>query len=207
MLLFLERMGAAVCHQMEGRSLSWGTGTLPLCARCTGIYLGAFLAFCFFFLRKRMQGSRPFSWGQMGLLLCAVLPLAVDGVGSYLGFWQSNGLLRILTGSLLGAALPGFFLLAGNFDPTAEKGTPIFQKTKELVCLLLGAVCLGLLLLQTEALRSLGAVCSILGEVLFWAGVLWLILRSLFPKRQLPLWQGAVLLSFCFLYAVGGWLQ
>ncbi|MEI3506866.1 MAG: DUF2085 domain-containing protein [Anaerotignum faecicola] len=62
--MFLTRMGSAVCHRMAERSFLWGQGTMPLCARCTGIYVGVLLAFCFLLLKRRMDGGRPFSKGQ-----------------------------------------------------------------------------------------------------------------------------------------------
>ena len=81
---FMERMGSAVCHQMVERSFIFDGMQMPLCARCTGIYIGAFFAFCFFFLKKRMGNGRPFSIGQAFLTGLAVLPVGIDGVGSYL---------------------------------------------------------------------------------------------------------------------------
>jgi len=114
---YLERIGSAVCHQMAERSFIFDGMQMPLCARCTGIYTGVFFAFCFFFLKKRIKNGKPFSMAQTPLMAASVLPVGIDGVGSYLGFWESSQFLRILTGSIVGAVIPGFLLLAGNFEP------------------------------------------------------------------------------------------
>lgn len=106
---------------------------MPLCARCTGIYVGVLLAFCFLLLKRRMDAGRPFSKGQAMLTALMILPIGMDGLGSYFGFWESNQLLRVLSGSLVGAVVPGFLLLAVNFDPVQGNKQPIYEHTTELL--------------------------------------------------------------------------
>src|SRR5512141_3146330 len=38
-----DAIGYAICHRIDSHSLHIGGRALPLCARCTGIYLGALL--------------------------------------------------------------------------------------------------------------------------------------------------------------------
>ncbi|MGN0134384.1 MAG: DUF2085 domain-containing protein [Anaerotignum sp.] len=206
MVDFLERMGSAVCHQMAERSFIWGNGKMPLCARCTGIYIGVFFALCFFLWKKRLKGNRPFSAKQIFLMLLCIIPMAADGFCSYAGFWESNQLLRILTGSLIGAVVPGLLLLAGNFDPVEENDKAIYENTKELLFVVVCSGAFGLCLWLGVPLRGIGAVLSIAGEVCLWAGVLWLILKNIFGKRKLPLGRISLVLSFCIIFAVGGFL-
>lgn len=106
---------------------------MPLCARCTGIYVGVLLAFCFLLLKRRMDAGRPFSKGQAMLTALMILPIGIDGLGSYLGFWESSQLMRVLSGSLVGAVVPGFLLLAVNFDPAQGNKQPIYEHTTELL--------------------------------------------------------------------------
>ena len=112
-------MGSAVCHQMAERSFIVEGMQMPFCARCTGIYIGAFFAFCYFFLKKRMYGN-TFTLTQAAITGMMILPIGIDGTGSYLGFWESSQGMRIFTGSLVGAVTPGFLLMAGNFEPQKE---------------------------------------------------------------------------------------
>lgn len=201
---FMERMGSAVCHRLAERSLLFDEMQMPLCARCTGIYIGAFFAFCFFFLKKRMQAGKSFTVTQAVLTGLAILPVGVDGVGSYLGFWESSQLMRILTGSLVGAIVPGFLLMAGNFDPKKGNELLVYKGTGELLLLMAVSIGFGLCLLAGLPLQGLGAVISVAGEVFLWGGVVWLVLKSIFRKRELPFWGISLLIAFVVLFTVGG---
>ena len=202
MVDFMERMGSAVCHQMAERSFILEGMQMPLCARCTGIYIGVFFAFFFFFLKKRLQAGKPFSMQQAVLTSLAIVPIGVDGVGSYLGFWESSQLMRILTGSLVGAIVPGFLLMAGNFDPQIDNEERIYHHTKELLFLILLSVVFGLLLWAEFPLYRLGSVISVAGEVVLWGGVVWLFLKTICKGKSL--WVISIFISFIVLFAVGG---
>lgn len=200
----LWRMGAAVCHQMAARSFFGAGGQMPLCARCTGLYTGAFLAFAFFFWRKRLGGNCPFAKREMLLTVAALLPLAVDGAGSYLGFWESNQLSRVLSGGLAGVALPALLLLAGNFSPAGKNESLIYASGKELPLLLAIGCGWGLCLWLGVPLYGVGAVMAALGQVAFWGGVLRLL------SMPLPLgkarWAVCLPVAAGLLYGIGGLL-
>ena len=203
MIDFLQRMGSAVCHQMAERSFLFHGMQMPLCARCMGIYTGVFFAFCFFFGKKRMEAGKPFSLQQAVVTGAAILPVGLDGVGSYLGFWESSQLMRVLTGSLVGAIVPGFLLMAGNFDPKRENRTPIYEKTAEILLLLAGTVFFGLCL-WLGLLLPIGAVFSVVGEVLLWGGLVWLVLKNLLRASKIPIWKISLAVSFAGLFMMGG---
>lgn len=208
MRLLLEQLGAAVCHRLAARSFPWGDAFMPLCARCTGIYCGVFLAFCFFLLKKRMDAGKPFSKAQTWLTALMILPIALDGLGSYLGFWESNQWRRVLSGGLVGAVMPGLLLLAMNVDPVREGNTkPIYEKTRELLLLLAGSAALGPGLYWGLPLAGLLALGSVAGEILLWGGVLRLLLGALFSGRDLPLWRISLTVAFSGLYAMGGLMR
>lgn len=193
-------MGSAVCHRMAERSLFFDGMQMPLCARCTGIYTGVFFAFCFFFLKKRMQGGKPFSMAQILLTAAAILPVGIDGVGSYLGFWESSQWMRICSGALVGAIVPGLLLLAGNLDPKKENVHPVYEKTAEILLLTAISLGFGFCLLAGVPVGAVGALLSVAGEVLFWGGVIWLLLKQ-FLKGM---WSVSLLLSFVGLFLIGG---
>lgn len=197
-------MGSAVCHQMAERSLLFDGMQMPLCARCTGIYTGVFFAFCFFFLKKRITEGNSFSLVQAILTGLAILPVGIDGVGSYLGFWESSQLMRIFSGSLVGAVVPGFLLLAGNFDPKKGKEQPIYDKTAELLLLMLVSVGSGLCLWAGFPLGGIGASVSVAGEVLLWGGLVWLILKNLLKDKEILCWKISIVISFVGLFVIGG---
>ena len=202
MNLFMERMGSAVCHQMAERSFIFEGMQMPLCARCTGIYIGAFFAFCFFFLKKRIDNGKAFSIGQAALTGCAILPIGIDGVGSYLGFWESSQWMRVLSGSLAGVIVPGFLLMAVNYDPQKRNEKPIYEKTSELLFLMAIAVGFGMLLYAGVPVGGIAGAVSVLGEVFLWGGVVWMLLKSVCKDRAL--WGISLVVSASILFLVGG---
>lgn len=150
-----------------------------------------------------MQAGKPFSLQQAVVTGAAILPVGLDGVGSYLGFWESSQLMRVLTGSLVGAVVPGFLLMAGNFDPKRENRTPIYEKTAEILLLLAVSVFFGICL-WLGLLRPVGAGFSVVGEVLLWGGLVWLALKNVLNEKKFPYWRVSIVLSFVVLFLIGG---
>lgn len=80
----LTAIGHAVCHQLPERSFTVLGHQFPLCARCTGMYIGAFLG-----LLVQLSAQRK---GKLPPLV-VIIPLALlfswfalDGVNSFLTF-------------------------------------------------------------------------------------------------------------------------
>jgi uncharacterized membrane protein len=93
----LMRLGhLAGCHQMASRSFHIHGMQCPLCARCSGLLIGEVMLAPLYILLV------PQVW-WINLLL--VLPLSIDGIGQYLGFWLSNNIRRLVTGLLGGIGL------------------------------------------------------------------------------------------------------
>jgi len=104
-------VGYAVCHQIPDRSY-WALGhPLPLCARCTGQYLGALVMLGYILWTGRTRAAR---WPSRSIL--AVLGLffvlwGFDGLNSYLTLlglphlYEPHNWLRLVTGSLQGIVL------------------------------------------------------------------------------------------------------
>ena len=89
------KIGFAFCHRRKDRSLRISGYTFPLCARCTGLWLGFVLG-----LLVRVAGL------HMPLIFAFVLmlPLTVDGFTQLAGYRESNNPLRLLSGTLFGIA-------------------------------------------------------------------------------------------------------
>ena len=152
-----------------------------------------------------MQAGKPFSMQQAVATGASILPVGLDGVGSYLGFWESSQLMRILTGSLMGGAVPGFLLMAGNYDPQRENRMPIYEKTTEMLFLMAVSVVFGICLWLGLPLQPIGAVLSVMGEVLLWGGLVWLLLKNLLQDdSKIPCWKISLAVSFVGLFMIGG---
>lgn len=100
--------GYAVCHCLPSRTLTVGGDFLPVCSRCTGIYLGIAVTYIFLISRRGFKVNALPSLGVALAVMAMLLPMAVDGVSSYLGLRETTNTVRFLTGLVAGAALPVF---------------------------------------------------------------------------------------------------
>ena len=114
-----DAIGYAVCHRLDERSFHADGRQLPLCARCSGMYLGAVLGLLFLSLTYRRNAGTP-PKAVIAILLLFGLAFAVDGTNSYLYLMKSvsgsrlsfipnlyvpNNTLRLFTGSGTGLAM------------------------------------------------------------------------------------------------------
>lgn len=95
------KIGFAFCHRRKERSIKMLGYTFPLCARCTGLWLGFGMGFLF-----RILGSHI----PLIFAITLMLPLIIDGSTQHFGLRESNNLLRLLTGILFGIATHMLFL-------------------------------------------------------------------------------------------------
>lgn len=196
-------IGSAVCHQIAERSFILAGKTLPVCARCTGIYTGIFFAMLFFILRGRLQGNRPYSAGCAVLAGLCFLPISIDGFFSYLGFWESNPFLRVVTGALAGGALPGFLLLGANFEPTGKNDSPVINGIAEQLAILGVTLLWGLMVWQGKMFYAPAAGILSMGVLCFWALFFYLLMKNLAGKKKIPVWLLAFCCSFLIILFIG----
>jgi uncharacterized membrane protein len=106
-----DAVGYAVCHRIDLRSFYLGDRQLPLCARCTGMYLGAMLGLAYqTFSGRRRAGTPPVA--VLVALAILVMTFAVDGLNSYLhlfpgapSLYEPQNWSRLLTGTGMGLAM------------------------------------------------------------------------------------------------------
>ncbi len=170
-----DAIGYAVCHRIDLRSFHLGVRALPLCARCTGMHLGALLAIGFLTARGRGRAGlfpRPAILAAMGFF---AVVFAIDGVNSYLHFFPSaphlyppSNLLRLITGLLLGIGL-GTIVYAG-FNQTVWadwRPEPVIHSARDLtVVLLLGALVLAAVVSENPLILYPLALLSALSVIL-----------------------------------------
>lgn len=200
-------IGSAVCHQMAERSFIWGDLQSPVCARCTGIEAGLLFGVVFLWLAGRKNGNRPFSLGSSLLAGLSFLPIAIDGVGSYLGFWESTNLMRVVTGAMAGYGLPGLFLLAANFQPGQQNDIPIYTHVWEQAGLLAVTLVYGLLAWRGWLPYGTVAIITAFGVICFYGSFIYLILRLLAGKKRWPVFRLSLLGSLCVIALIGGLIR
>ncbi len=124
-----DRAAYAVCHRLPERTFTVAGRPLPLCARCSGTYLGALAGMIVLVLRGRGRASRLPGRGPLAVLGLFLAAWAVDGANSFLAFfpnaprlYEPNNLVRLLTGTLQGLAIAAFMIPLLNLGLWAAPG-------------------------------------------------------------------------------------
>jgi uncharacterized membrane protein len=108
-----DAVGYAVCHRISERSFHIGDRQLPLCVRCTGMYLGAMLGLIYQVVLAPRRG-RMLSWRAWLPLSLLVVAFGVDGLNSYAhlipalnlpSLYEPQHWLRLLTGTGMGLVM------------------------------------------------------------------------------------------------------
>ena len=174
-----DAIGYAVCHRISDRSYHVGGYQLPLCVRCSGMYLGAVTGLIFQAIVGWKRNKIP-HWSILSLLVLFVIAFGIDGSNSYLyllkqvspgilpnlhNLYTPNSTLRLVTGSGMGLAMavmlfPAFnqTIWADGQDKAALSGWKSFG-----LLLLLQALIIGLVLTEIPAVLYPVAVISALG--------------------------------------------
>lgn len=168
-------VGAAVCHRWVAHSFVIGGRQLPLCARCTGTFIGALIGFFGqgVVLRRRRAAQFP-SPLILVIVIGSMLLWAADGLNSFLSvipggphLYEPRNWLRLASGTLNGLAMS--VLVCPVFNSTLWR-TPTAERTvRNLgdlgVLILLEAGLVGLVLTQWAWLLYPLALLSVLGVV------------------------------------------
>jgi uncharacterized membrane protein len=89
--------GDRLCHQKADRSFFINENQMPFCSRCTAIWLGLAIGLCFMVFYK-IELDEKFLF----LIIIGIVPIGIDGIGQLLNFWESNNIIRLITGLLAG---------------------------------------------------------------------------------------------------------
>ncbi len=98
----LSFLGGGLCHQKIERTFSIDSLNMPVCSRCTGIYLGILLSLlALILIERKIKGEFP----PLKIVLIAVgvfLIMGLDVVLSTIGLIQSSNIIRMITGFMTG---------------------------------------------------------------------------------------------------------
>lgn len=165
-----DAIGYSVCHRIEARSFFIAERPTPLCARCSGMYLGMLAGFIYQLRLGRRAALPPL---RVSIPLSVFLiTFGVDGLNSYLQFFPNaprlydpSNLLRLATGSGLGVLVAVMFLpifhqyMWSNADPR-----PALADYRQALALLgITAVAAALMYLEMPLLIVLLALLSAAG--------------------------------------------
>jgi uncharacterized membrane protein len=144
--------GFSVCHQLPERSMLLGNIYMPVCCRCSGIYIGFFLSIAILFLihRKRQSDMPPL---YIIIISCFFIASTfADGLLSYFGVYETNNIIRLATGYLSGAGIAVILYPIFNFQYYRVSARRKIFETYQLyiffIIITLDAIILQILLLQ-----------------------------------------------------------
>ncbi|MBN1179999.1 MAG: DUF2085 domain-containing protein [Anaerolineae bacterium] len=168
-----DMVGYAVCHRIPSHSFFVGGRQLPLCARCSGTFLGALTGLfgqAVVLKRRRDSGLPPI---PIVILLVAFIGImGADGLNSYLTLipgapylYEPQQWLRIITGSLNGLTLSALIYPIFNLSFWRRPApTPAVRNLRDVgILLLLEAAMVTLVMIGWTPLLFPLAVLSALG--------------------------------------------
>jgi len=149
--------GYSVCHQIDSHSFTIGGKVLPLCARCSGTFLGLLISLLYLYSKDRKSGFP--SRLKMAVLLLFFIFFAFDGINSSLplvglkAFYPPTNLLRLISGLLFGITLANVVLPLWHQTLWAQQNPqPVFHSWRQLGWLLLFCAIAGLLVVSDIAI-------------------------------------------------------
>ena len=204
-------IGYALCHQLPERSFFFHEHQSPLCARCTGMYLGFLIGLVFLIVRRRTHSARMPTAAIIAVLIGFITIMGIDGINSTLSIipgapqlYHTTNIHRIVTGTLFGLAMCMlFFPVFSTAIWRQPSGDRSVKNWRELLVMLLAAFALdAVVLTQADWLFYPVTILSIFGPLLllgFMGAIIVLTMRNLANSvdrwRQLatPLLAGVAL--------------
>ena len=112
---FVYGVSSLVCHQLPERSFYWGAAQFAVCARCTGIYIGAALATVAAAAVEPVRLMRLRPWVR-ALLVAGAAPTIVTVLTEWAGVWAPSHAVRLVTGLPLGGSVMATVALTLNYE-------------------------------------------------------------------------------------------
>jgi uncharacterized membrane protein len=149
-----DAVGYAVCHRIDLRSFQLGDRQLPLCARCTGMYLGAAVGLVY----QAIFGGRRIGFPPRSVVIFLLLfvgAFSLDGVNSFLALLIGRGLLyppdnifRVFSGTGMGLVIVSALFPAFNQTMWRNwQDAPVFSGLKSFLLMVVLAAGVALLAL------------------------------------------------------------
>jgi uncharacterized membrane protein len=184
-----DAVGYAVCHRISERTFYIGDRPGPMCARCSGMFLGALLGLSFQVFLGR-KGEMP---PVLVSILFGFLALAwvVDGVNSFTmlvpvlsSVYETTNITRLITGTGMGLAISAILypsFIQTMFRTWEEESS--FSSWKNVIFLLLAAGVMNvLILLEIPWIRYPLAVLSAVSVLVLLTLIYSMVLVMLFKK-------------------------
>lgn len=184
-----DAVAYSVCHRIADRSFLVGGRALPLCARCSGMYLGIVGAWFFYAATNRREGGFP-PMRILAVLGLFALVWALDGLNSFMtlvpgapSVYTPSNLGRLLTGALMGISMMSITYPMFNQVAWIDwKTKPALDSFKKLGWVILtGLLLSGLVLTENTIILYPLALIS--------AGSVFLLLTIIYATMIMNFWR------------------
>jgi len=179
-------VGSSVCHQIPSHSYEISEIQFPLCARCSGLYLGSLIGLAYYFTqgRKKALPKKAFSL----LLLFFFLIWAGDGVNSFITdffnktiFYETTNTTRLITGFGMGLVMSTALMTLFNLTVWQDgKNQPLLHNLLQVVAYTIASVINATLLLSSNAIFfkffAYISIASVLIIITLLYAIFWIIL-------------------------------
>lgn len=146
-----DMVGYAVCHRIESHSFTIGGRQLPLCARCSGTFIGALTGFLGQAIVLRRRRAADFPPPLIIVILASFTLLwAADGLNSYMNLiggphlYEPQNWLRLTAGALNGLTMSALVYPVFNFTlwrtPVSERNIRTLRDLGMLILIQAGLV-------------------------------------------------------------------
>lgn len=197
-----DAIAFAICHRLVSHSIMMGQQAMPLCARCTGIYLGALVGlFTMGGMGRRRAGGLP-PRPLILVLLAFIGIMGIDGINSYATLlrgvphlYEPQNWLRLVTGTLNGLALAALIYPVLNQTLWRDwEDRPVLGRFRELgLMLVLAAVVVGLVLTGNITILVLLALLSVVGVLALLVALnTTVLLLAIRRENRVTNWAGAL---------------
>jgi uncharacterized membrane protein len=173
---FLEFVGYGVCHQRLSLSFTYLKEYMPVCSRCTGIYVGMVLSAALILLfERKIRNQLP---GRKITAITVILfaAMAAESGLSSLKIIPSYNTARFLTGYALGWFLPLLILPLLNsvvFRPGICLQKQYLKKPGHFTIWIFSGTALGFIFLLTyKQIMLLWSIAAVAGLILFIAALI-----------------------------------
>ena len=105
-LAIIYSVGGVICHQRPERSFFWDGHQLPVCARCTGLYLSGAVglaAWCGVKVARRWRPITVDTRVALRAIAIAAVPTALSVASGAAGAWDGSNATRAVFAIPLGA--------------------------------------------------------------------------------------------------------
>jgi uncharacterized membrane protein len=185
-----DAIAYAICHRISTRSFFLGDRQLPLCARCSGMYMGALIGLIYQ-RRSEHRGGMPDLKTSI-LLGFFFLAFAVDGTNSYLQLYPiikplyiTENWMRLVTGTGMGISMAA--VLMPVFNQTVWQDwtdRPILHSWKQMGVLILTTGLIDLAFLSGNPLLLFPIALLSSATVILLLGMIYAIVWILITKKE-----------------------